>query len=152
MPIDLQAIEARANAASPGPWEWWTSNSWRRLKGDRGHVVEPFTSRGDGHPNLVVSDEDMEFIAHARQDIPDLLDELRAAAQQAARWQALCETRILAGIEVLLVGGYSDMQPKEVLADLHECIVEAGTKGPPLTAAEEHAERMRNQLTLPGVI
>ncbi len=57
---------------TPGPWRWWTSNSWRRLKhDDRGitqNVLEPYVCR-DGHPDLSVSAADMALIAAA----PELL-------------------------------------------------------------------------------
>lgn len=64
---------------TPGPWKWWTSNSWRRLKrDDRGitqNVLEPYVCR-DGHPDLSISDADMRLIAAA--------PELFAALQQVA--------------------------------------------------------------------
>lgn len=57
---------------TPGPWEWWTSNSWRRLVHQDGGtqlpVVMPMIAR-DGHPDLVVNQANMALIAAA----PDLL-------------------------------------------------------------------------------
>lgn len=61
---------------TPGPWEWWTSCSWKRLtskdsKGSwmkQGNVLCP-TVASDGHPDLIVSEADMALIASA----PDLL-------------------------------------------------------------------------------
>jgi hypothetical protein len=54
-------------AASPEPWEWWTSNSWRRLTHKReGDVICPTICRSDNHPDLTVSERDMDFIARAR--------------------------------------------------------------------------------------
>lgn len=82
----LAEIKARADAATPGPWEWWTSNSWRRLSATDtrkdGDVLCPVVNPYDKHPDLSVTEPDMEFIAHARGDVPDLLaevDGLRAA-------------------------------------------------------------------------
>lgn len=53
---------------TPGPWKWWTSNSWKRLKRDDvgiiQNVLEPYVC-SDGHPDLSVSDEDMALIAAA---------------------------------------------------------------------------------------
>lgn len=55
---------------TPGPWEWWTSNSWRRLSSTaRGHdqqggVICPTIAR-DGHPDLIVKEADMVLIAAA---------------------------------------------------------------------------------------
>lgn len=55
-----------------GPWEWWTSNSWNRLRhSDRGvstNVLMPFVCR-DGQATIDVSQPDMALIAAA----PDLL-------------------------------------------------------------------------------
>lgn len=55
---------------TPGPWEWWTSNSWRRLSSRaRGHtqdggVLCPITQR-DGHPDVRCSDANKALIAAA---------------------------------------------------------------------------------------
>lgn len=60
---------------TPGPWEWWTSNSWRRLRSicdGRGNIKDvliPMVALADGHPDLAVSESDMALIASA----PDLL-------------------------------------------------------------------------------
>jgi hypothetical protein len=71
-----------AEAATKGPWTWWTSNSWRRLKrDDRGisqNVAEPFVAR-DGHPDLDIKQEDMAFIATFNPvRVLSLLDEVSA--------------------------------------------------------------------------
>lgn len=43
--IDLNELERLAKAAPSGPWEVWTSNSWRRIYADQGRdkvrVIEP---------------------------------------------------------------------------------------------------------------
>lgn len=61
---------------TPGPWKWWTSCSWRRLRSeDRGvtrSVLEPYVCH-DGCPDTLVSEEDMGLIAAA----PDMLAELK---------------------------------------------------------------------------
>lgn len=83
----IEAIKTRAEAATPGPWKWWTSNSWNRLKRDDGdvtqNVAEPFVSRSDSHPDISISEEDMAFISHARTDIPALLSALEAEKKRA---------------------------------------------------------------------
>lgn len=61
------------SASTPGPWEWWTSNSWRRLRSNPSNgrdvgVCVPFVA-SDGHADLEVSSADMALIAAA----PDLL-------------------------------------------------------------------------------
>ena len=66
---------------TPGPWEWWTSNSFIRLSskatGKDGGVIDSNVMR-DGHPTLIVKKEDMALIAAA----PELL----VALQQCVEW------------------------------------------------------------------
>lgn len=61
---------------TPGPWEWWTSNSFLRLSskatGKDGGVIDSTVMR-DGHPTLIVKKEDMTLIAAA----PELLEALQ---------------------------------------------------------------------------
>lgn len=61
---------------TPGPWEWWTSNSFLRLSskatGKDGGVIDSYVMR-DGHPTLVVKKEDMALIEAA----PELLEVLQ---------------------------------------------------------------------------
>jgi hypothetical protein len=67
---ELEAISARCEVTTPGPWK-------ASLEG-RDHVAgsscvvtagEPFDLTG-------ATDQDIEFIAHAKQDIPRLVHEL----------------------------------------------------------------------------
>jgi hypothetical protein len=68
--FDLDAIRKRCNQATPGPWKSYVEG--------RDH--------DSGSSFIMTSDEDIElssasvadqdFIAHARQDIPLLLDEI----------------------------------------------------------------------------
>ena len=69
--VRLANLEAEA---TPAPWEWWTSNSWRRLshKGD-GDVLCPCTQRSDGHPDVICSEEDKALIVEMRNKLPALL-------------------------------------------------------------------------------
>lgn len=87
-PQDLAALVAQA---TPGPWKWWTSNSWRRLSSERqeGGVICPFVAR-DGHPDLTVSDADARLIAMA----PDLA---RTVLEQQAEIARLLEVLRSAG-------------------------------------------------------
>ena len=61
----LNEIEARANAATEGPWE---------LLGDGEYVSGPgiLVAPDDGG----VTSADAEFIAHARTDVPWLLEQV----------------------------------------------------------------------------
>lgn len=76
----LADLRALAEKATPN-WKWWTSNSWLRLSGGPrgrekdGGVICPFVSRSDGHPSLIVSDDDRSYIeAVSPERILELLD------------------------------------------------------------------------------
>ncbi len=60
---------------TPGPWKWWTSNSWKRLMhentGATIRILELCVC-SDGHPDLYVSEANARLIASA----PDLLGAL----------------------------------------------------------------------------
>lgn len=79
MTIDLDAIRARAEAATPGPWtmrDGWGPTTdglmhfTRIANGDHDSVLS-----ADG-PDIAGSRANAEFIAHARHDIPALLAEV----------------------------------------------------------------------------
>lgn len=67
-PSELQ-IEARAKAATPGPWETCEEEAWTAIRTLTGHWVAD-SSRA--------YKTTADFIAHARADIPALLETLRA--------------------------------------------------------------------------
>lgn len=75
-PFDLEAIEARAHAATPGPWS---------ETDDTGTVIvcdcteSPTVFAPDADPAVYGGNDrsDFRFIAHARCDIPALLTEVR---------------------------------------------------------------------------
>lgn len=60
----LDEIEARANAATEGPWE------------AHGSLITSLT--GPGGEVAEASGQDTEFIAHSRTDVPDMAAALRA--------------------------------------------------------------------------
>lgn len=75
----LKTIADRERQATKGPWRWWTSNSHRRLSSDvtgKDGDVACAVVAGDGMPDISVSQVDMEFIEHAREDIRWLLREV----------------------------------------------------------------------------
>ncbi|MGC1177026.1 MAG: hypothetical protein WA843_03050 [Candidatus Saccharimonadales bacterium] len=94
---DLDAIEARAAAATRGPWAWDHSGVWQvnsggpvlatcskkdQTRGGVGYVGDAYP-RGENNPS-----ESMEFIAHAITDVPALITEirrLREAINQSGR-------------------------------------------------------------------
>ena len=73
--MDLQEIEARLEAATPGPWDFETIPE----TGESRVVV--FSNTGDPMLDVSVAPhgvraEDAEFIAHAPKDIRALIDEV----------------------------------------------------------------------------
>lgn len=90
-PEELAEIEARANAATPGPWEQTDGNIWI----DTREMV--CCGRGYygccGDPDILGGQEifaqsnptDANFIAHARADIPALLASHKAQAAEIER-------------------------------------------------------------------
>ena len=73
---DLEQIELRCNAATKGPWE-------SSVEG-RDHLAGSNFIRTGGLDNdspdielIGATADDQDFIAHARQDVPRLLEEVR---------------------------------------------------------------------------
>ena len=80
--LDLGPIEARLEAATPGPWHVEQG----------GEIFAPFWLIGDvlrdRYGNNSISGDDratIEFIAHARQDVPALVAEVRRLRGQVQR-------------------------------------------------------------------
>jgi hypothetical protein len=78
---ELDAIEARAEAAGPLPWRHFlesdpamAGSSLIWIGGARDDMPDLYLWRGDHY----APDEDFVFIAHAREDIPRLVAEARA--------------------------------------------------------------------------
>jgi hypothetical protein len=69
----IDAIEARANAATPGPW--WAEEHRHTITGDAEWVV--WMREDKMSDNTILGEEDAEFIAHAREDVPKLIAEVR---------------------------------------------------------------------------
>lgn len=71
---ELKAIEERANAATPGPWSVEYKNA-------HGPEIGSYRYAVGIHPALedwqTPTTEDSEFIAHAREDVPKLVAEVR---------------------------------------------------------------------------
>lgn len=63
--LDLDAIEARANAATPGPW---------RVGATYDPEINVDVTNADGN---LVGPKDEDFIAAAREDVPALVAEVR---------------------------------------------------------------------------
>jgi len=84
--IDLEAIEARANAATPGPWtnraDHGEGDQWCAWV-DRDGNAGPIEICGD------VTEADAEFIAHAREDVPRLIASHREKDAEIAQLRDL---------------------------------------------------------------
>lgn len=95
----IEEIKARADAATPGPWDTLTGSVVRAIKGD--FAVPIFESRApvDWHKNKRLTNKVMcaayadevrnaTFIAHARTDIPLLISALESEKKRADEAEA----------------------------------------------------------------
>ena len=93
--MDLQAIEARLAAATPGPWKAQdfvaapTEDAGSAVvkQGNGGLVAYALRSGAVEHEwyDKPQCDADAEFLAHAPEDIRALLDEVKAVRDAVAR-------------------------------------------------------------------
>ena len=81
----LNEIEARANAATEGPWEWegeakaeWEIGANSLVPSRRPDDPVLYGYGYDASGIEVKTPADAEFIAHARTDVPDMAAALRA--------------------------------------------------------------------------
>jgi len=90
-PLDLDVIEARADAATAGPW-WWDEDEFMwRLHGVHGtisgndwipeqvlnHQIAKAPKQGTSYAEYWPERADADFIAAARTDVPALVAEVR---------------------------------------------------------------------------
>jgi hypothetical protein len=90
--LDLNAIQALVDAATPGPWK-----SWRKIPG----VARIETVTGDAliyrdsldeDDGQLITEDDADFIAQARTLVPELIAELREARATIARVKDVVES------------------------------------------------------------
>lgn len=78
----LDEIEARADAATEGPWRASILHGVTYEDGSSSHVAGIYPGSTSGPPPVFVTNSidrrDAEFITHARTDVPALADALRA--------------------------------------------------------------------------
>jgi hypothetical protein len=86
MSLDLDAIEARAQAASPGPWETVRHDLTLYVVSES-HELNPISLGYVGNR----PEPDAEFIAHARTDVPALLALVREQQDKLEKVEALAE-------------------------------------------------------------
>ena len=87
---ELDAIEARYQAASPSPWkayvegrDHWSGDDFIRVS-DLDEQPDMYVSRAEAGSIRPASTADLDFIAGARQDIPALLAEVRRLRSEGA--------------------------------------------------------------------
>jgi hypothetical protein len=80
---ELEAIEARCEAASPGPWrsliegrDHWSGDDFIRVSDSDGQP-DMYVSRATDEGLRPASPHDLDFIAAARHDVPRLVAEIR---------------------------------------------------------------------------
>jgi hypothetical protein len=84
---DLMSIERRLKASSPGPWRHRSHGFIE--SGIDGDLVIGVTCQGhDECLERLPSADNAEFIAHARQDVPALLAEVRHLRERVAELEA----------------------------------------------------------------
>ena len=72
----LDAIRDRADKATPGPWDFQPWSTFALPSGDYAESILLANASLDGEVARGLLDEDGEFIAHARTDVPALVDAL----------------------------------------------------------------------------
>ena len=77
--IDIEAIETRVNAATPGPWQRYVKheNLMVATPGKKGVVIVDLASDRDESVDDTECERNAEFIAAARTDVPALVAEVR---------------------------------------------------------------------------
>lgn len=119
---ELKEIEARANAATPGPWSTGEGVEYKDLESVRacGWDCRRVPSTNDYFacgPRVACSlsaEMDANFIAHAREDIPALIAEVRRLTT-GADIQVHCPHCKKPSLTVVTGGGLIKNEPGEEL-------------------------------------
>jgi hypothetical protein len=117
---ELDAIEAQANRATPGPWSEFCESSdwWIQQKDADGGPTGTAVADANG-----MSVDDMLFIVAARTNVPRLVAEVKASRAREAALRGLLY-RAQAWVEV--VAEYPDQWVQgEAACDLDEAITAA---------------------------
>lgn len=75
--VRLEKIRARCEAATPGPWKAISAYWLETEDEEQFRVYDIENQNGDvtiAHTSVLIGKNDADFIARARQDVPDLLD------------------------------------------------------------------------------
>lgn len=130
----LDVVEARANAATKGPWKtYWHGQQFIIQDGDGEELMEQTYAIATWEPEATeqraeCATQDFNFIAHAREDIPTLVELVRSLYEEIERWQeSVTElvadklalvTSIRTALNVDDLGAVSDKDLREILATL----------------------------------
>lgn len=100
---ELKAIERRTNAATPGPWYARCGPAWAVVESSKDvpeFMIGCFVGGREGddgnHNDMQRANVDVRFVAHARDDVPTLLAEvrrLRAELESAATRREIDELK-----------------------------------------------------------
>lgn len=90
--MDLDPIQKRCEDASIEPWGWWEDAYGWVLRHGESNAVCIFDVRR--MLSQQPSEADREFIAHARTDIPALLDEVEKVEAECERLRAQYKTAL----------------------------------------------------------
>lgn len=99
----LAELVERVKGHTPGPWELWASNSWRRFGSEDGEVCTPVQySARDPHPDLHFANggqdgPDARLIAAAPSLLTLALEQAEELKQGHDAYQRLCESFTAAG-------------------------------------------------------
>lgn len=82
---ELDEIEGRAVSASPGPWasfvegrDHLSGDTFIRIGGEHDNTPDMYASISEpGQASKTATASDIDFIVHARQDVPRLVAEIR---------------------------------------------------------------------------
>lgn len=104
----LAEIRVRVEESSEGPWEALPEGGWAVIGSGSDSVIHAYSEHAvcscgeacDGSPEVAMSIEDIEFVAHARTDVPDLLAHVDHLTAENARLRE--------GIEELAKTGEAD--------------------------------------------
>ena len=86
--IDLEAIMARCEAATEGPWEADSDGVVFEDKTiERDKVVRCYRLRGLHRNNFMPTMGNAQFVAHAREDVPKLVEEVEVLRKENTAYE-----------------------------------------------------------------
>ena len=80
---EMEAISARCDVATPGPWKSFIEGR-DHTSGNSFIMTGTHDTRGNDIDLFGATAADQDFIANARQDIPQLIDEIERLRRLAA--------------------------------------------------------------------